>query len=54
MNKTHNVDLYTRASSQHTFGIPENSLNVKFEKAYENHNNEIPRTRKENKISHNL
>ena len=45
--------MYTQGSSQQTFEIPNNNLDVKFEKAYPNHNNKIRRTRKENKISHN-
>ena len=49
-----NTAMYTQESSQQTFEIPNNNLDVKFEKAYQNHNNEILRTRKENKISHNL
>ena len=49
-----NKGIYTKGSSQQTFGIPNNNLDVKFEKAYQYHNNEIPRNKKENKMSHNL
>ena len=49
-----NTGMYTQGSSQQTFEIPNDNLDVKLEKAYQNHNNEILRTRKENKISHNL
>ena len=49
-----NTGMYIKESSQQTFEIPNNNLDVKFEKAYQNHNNEILRTRKENKINHNL
>ena len=45
--------MYTQGSSQQTFEIPNNNLDVKFEKAYQNNNNEILSTRKKNKISHN-
>ena len=37
-----------------TFEIPNNNLDAEFEKAYQNHNNEILWTRKENQISQNL
>ena len=43
-----NTGLYTKESSQQTFEKPNNNLDVKFEKAYQNHNNEILRTRKAN------
>ena len=33
--------MYTRESLQKTFEIPNNNLDVKFEKAHHNHNNEI-------------
>ena len=36
-----NTGMYTKGSSQQTFEIPNNNLDVKFEKAYPNHNNEI-------------
>ena len=42
-----NTDMYTQGSSQQTFEIPNNNLDVKFQKAYQNHNNEILWTRKE-------
>ena len=48
-----NTGMYTHGSYQQTFETPNNNLDVKFDKAYQNHNNEILRTRKENKISHN-
>ena len=48
-----NTGIYTKESSQQTFEIPKNNLNVRFEWAYQNHNNEILQIRK-NKISHNL
>ena len=38
-----NTGMYTQGSSQQTFEISNNNLDVKFEKAYQNHNNEIPR-----------
>ena len=38
-----NTGMYTQGSSQQTFEIPKNNLDVKFEKAYQNHNNEILR-----------
>ena len=50
-NKT---GMYTKESSQQTFRIPNMHLDVKFERAYHNHNNEILQTRKENMISNNL
>ena len=46
--------MYTKGSSQQTLEIPYINLDVKFEKAYQNHNIEILQTRKENKISQNL
>ena len=46
--------MYTQESTQQTVEIPNNNLEVKFEKAYQNHNNEIVQARKENKINHNL
>ena len=49
-----NTDMYTKGSSQQTFETPNNNLDEKFEKAYQNRNNEILWTKKENKISHNL
>ena len=39
-----NTGMYTKGSSQQTFGIPNNNLDVKFEKAYQNHNNETVQT----------
>ena len=36
--------MYTQGSSQQTFEIPNNNLNVKFEEAYQNQNNEILHT----------
>ena len=41
-----NTGMYTKGSSQKTFEIPNNNLDVKFEKAHQNHNNEILQTRK--------
>ena len=49
-----NTGMYTKGSSQQIFEIPNNNQDVKFEKAYQNHNNEILWTRKKNKMSHNL
>ena len=49
-----NTGMYTQGSSQQTFETPNNNLDVKFEKAYQNQNNEILKTRKQNKISHKL
>ena len=49
-----NTGMYTQGSSQQTFEIPNDNLDVKFERVNQNHNNEILRTRKENKISHYL
>ena len=49
-----NTGMYTQESSQQTFEIPNNNFDIKFEKAYQNHNNKILQTRKKNKISHNL
>ena len=46
--------MYTQGGSQQTFEIPNNNFDVKFEKAYQNHNNKIVQTNKENMISHNL
>ena len=43
--------MYTQESLQQTFEIPNKNLDIEFEKAYQNHNNEIPWTRKENKIA---
>ena len=35
---THNnTDMYTKGSSHQTFETPNNNLDVKFEKAYQNH-----------------
>ena len=40
-----NTGIYTKESSQQTFKIPTNSnFDVRFEKAYRNHNNEILNT----------
>ena len=39
--------MYTKESSQQSFKIPNNNLDVKLERAYQNHNNEILQTRKE-------
>ena len=36
-----NTGIYTQKSSQQTFKIRNNSLYVEFEKAFQNHNNEI-------------
>ena len=33
--------MYTEESSQQTFKIPNNNFDVRFEKVYQNHNNEI-------------
>ena len=41
------MGMCTKRSSQQTFGIPNNNLDVKIEKAYQDHNNEIRRIRKE-------
>ena len=46
--------MYTKESSQQTFELLNNNLDVDFKKASQNHNNEIVQIRKENKISHNL
>ena len=47
-----NTGMYTKESSQQTFKISNNNLDVRFEKAHQNHNNEILWTRKKNKMSH--
>ena len=51
-----NTGMYTKESSQRTFKIhvPDNNLDVRFEKAYQNHYNEIVQNRMDNKISHNI
>ena len=36
-----NTGMYTKESSQQTFKIPNNNFDVRFEKAYQNHNNEL-------------
>ena len=41
-----NTGMYTKESSHRTFRIPNNNLDVRFEWAYQNHNNEIVQTRK--------
>ena len=41
-----NTGMYTKESSQQTFKIPNNNLDVRFKWAYQNHNNEIVQTRK--------
>ena len=46
--------MYTQGSSQQTFEILNNNLDVNFEKACQNRINEIQQTIKENKISHIL
>ena len=33
--------MYNKESSQQTFKIPNNNLDVEFERAYQNHDNEI-------------
>ena len=38
--------MYTKESSQQTFRIPNNNLDVRFEQAYQNHNNAVVQTRK--------
>ena len=48
-----NTDMYTKESSQRTFKILNNKLDVRFERAYQNYKNEM-QTRMKNKISHNL
>ena len=40
-----NPGMYTTVSSPQTFKIPNNNLDVRFERAYQNHNNEIVQTR---------
>ena len=40
--------MYTDENSQQTFKIANNNLDVRFEMAQQNHNNEIPQTRREN------
>ena len=55
MNITqNNTDMYTEGSSQQTFKIPNNNLDVRFEIAYHNPNNKILQTNKTPKIIHNL
>ena len=49
-----NTGMYTNGSSQQTFKIRNNDLDVGFVKAYHSHYNEIVQTRKWNKISHKL
>ena len=49
-----NTGMHSKESSQQTFKIPNNNLNVRFERAYQHHNNEILQTRKNNNIGHNL
>ena len=41
-----NTGLFTKDSSQQTFKVPNNNLDIRFERAYQNHNNEILQTRK--------
>ena len=41
-----NTGMYTKESSQQTFRIPNNNLDIRFEQAYQNHNNEIVQPRK--------
>ena len=43
--------MYTKESSHETFRMPKNNLDVTFEEAYKNHNNEVLQARVENKIS---
>ena len=40
-----NTGMYTKDSSQQTFKISHNNFDVRFERAYQNHNNEIVQTR---------
>ena len=40
-----NMDKYTEESSQQTFRIQNNNLDVRVERAYQNHNNEKEQTR---------
>ena len=46
-----NTGIHTKESSQQTFKIPNNNLDVRFEQAYQHHNNETVQTRKQNKTS---
>ena len=41
-----NTGMYTKESSHRNFRIPNNNSDVRFERAYQNHNNEIVQTRK--------
>ena len=41
-----NTGMYTKDSSQPTFRIPNNDLDVRFEQAYQNQENGILQTRK--------
>ena len=41
-----NTGMYNKESPQQTLKIPNNNFDVRFEKAYQNNNNEILQTRK--------
>ena len=49
-----NTGMYTEESSQETFKILNVRFDVRFEKAYQIHNNKTIQTRKKNKISRKL
>ena len=46
--------MYIKEGSQQFFRRPNNNLGVRFEKPYQDHNNEIVQTRKEKKINNDF